>query len=68
MTSSSRPALRLARLVVTIPPEPSRLAEALAANIASEYVALMGRSRQPGYLPALVLPADLERIKQPRQR
>jgi phosphatidylserine/phosphatidylglycerophosphate/cardiolipin synthase-like enzyme len=29
-----------ARLVVTMPPEPSRLATALAANIASEYVAL----------------------------
>lgn len=29
-----------ARLVVTMPPEPSRLAEALAADIASEYVAL----------------------------
>lgn len=29
-----------ARLVVTMPPEPSRLASALAADIASEYVAL----------------------------
>lgn len=29
-----------ARLVVTMPPEPSRLANALAADIASEYVAL----------------------------
>lgn len=29
-----------ARLVVTMPPEPSRLAAALAADIASEYVAL----------------------------
>jgi hypothetical protein len=29
-----------ARLVVTMPPEPSRLADALAADIASEYVAL----------------------------
>lgn len=29
-----------ARLVVTMPPEPSRLADALAADIASDYVAL----------------------------
>jgi phosphatidylserine/phosphatidylglycerophosphate/cardiolipin synthase-like enzyme len=29
-----------ARLVVTMPPEPSRLADALSADIASEYVAL----------------------------
>lgn len=29
-----------ARLVVTMPPEPSRLADALAANIASDYIAL----------------------------
>ncbi|MEL6964320.1 MAG: phospholipase D-like domain-containing protein [Pseudomonadota bacterium] len=29
-----------ARLVLTMPPEPSRLADALAASIASEYVAL----------------------------
>jgi phosphatidylserine/phosphatidylglycerophosphate/cardiolipin synthase-like enzyme len=29
-----------ARLVVTLPPEPSRLADALAADIASDYVAL----------------------------
>lgn len=29
-----------ARLVVTLPPEPSSLADALAADIASDYVAL----------------------------
>jgi len=29
-----------ARLVVTMPPEPSRLADALAAYLASEYAAL----------------------------
>ena len=31
-----------ARLVVTMPPEPSQLADALAANIASDYIALGG--------------------------
>jgi hypothetical protein len=31
------------RLVVTMPPEPSRLADALGADIASEYVALRAR-------------------------